>query len=97
MQHNTNFNAENLYILQNTPLPLYYIIVGVEYQFLCWLSNPCYNERKMHSYIAKSLFNDHLESSNDLCYIKNCVIMNSVIKRLRCNVKMPINNVRIHL
>ena len=38
----------------------------------------------MHSYIAKSVFNDHLVSSNDLCYIQNRVIMNRVIKRLRC-------------
>ena len=38
----------------------------------------------MYSYIAKSLFNDHLGSINDPCYIKNRVIMNHGIKRLRC-------------
>ena len=27
------------------------------------------------------VFNDHLGSSNDPCYIQNCVIMNRVIKR----------------
>ena len=38
----------------------------------------------MYSYLAKSVFNDHLGSSNDLCYIQKHVIMNPVIKRLRC-------------
>ena len=38
----------------------------------------------MYSYIAKSVFDEHLGSSNDPCYIQNCVIMNRVIKRLRC-------------
>ena len=38
----------------------------------------------MYSYIAKSVFDDHLGSSNELCYIQNCVIMNRVIKRLMC-------------
>ena len=33
--------------------------------------------------IAKSVFNDHLGSSNDLCYIQKSVIMSSVIKRLK--------------
>ena len=38
------------------------------------------------SYIGKSVSNDHLGSINDLCYIQNRVITNSVsvIKRLRC-------------
>ena len=39
----------------------------------------------MYSYIAKSVFNDHLGSSNDPFYIQNRVITNRVIKRLRCN------------
>ena len=38
----------------------------------------------MYSYIAKSVFDDHLGSSNDPCYIQNRVITNRVIKRLRC-------------
>ena len=39
----------------------------------------------MYSYIVKSVFIDHLGSSNDPCYIQNHVIMDRVIKRLRCN------------
>ena len=38
----------------------------------------------MYSYIAKSVLNDHLGSSNDPCYIQNRVITDRVIKRLRC-------------
>ena len=38
----------------------------------------------MYSDIAKSVFNDHLVSSNDPCNIQNRVITNHVIKRLRC-------------
>ena len=30
------------------------------------------------------MLNDHLGSNTDPCYIQNCVIMNRVIKRLRC-------------
>ena len=37
----------------------------------------------MYSYIANRVFNDHLGSSNDSCYIQNCVITDCVIKRLR--------------
>ena len=37
----------------------------------------------MYSYKAKSVFSDHLGSSNDSCYIQNYVITNRVIKRLR--------------
>ena len=40
----------------------------------------------MFSYIAKSVSNDHLGSTNDPCYIQNRVITNRVIKRLRCVV-----------
>ena len=40
----------------------------------------------MYSYIAKSVLNDHLGSSNDPCCIQNRVIMNRVIKRLRCKI-----------
>ena len=40
----------------------------------------------MYSYIAKSVFNDPNFSSTDPCYIQNCVIMNRVIKRLRCTI-----------
>ena len=37
----------------------------------------------MYSYIAKSVFDDHLGSSNEPCYIQNRVITNCVIKRLK--------------
>ena len=36
----------------------------------------------MYSYIGKSVFNDHLRSSNDLCYNQNRIIKNSVINRV---------------
>ena len=39
----------------------------------------------MYSNIGKSVLNDHLGSSTDPCYIQNRVIMNRVIKRLRCS------------
>ena len=42
----------------------------------------------MYSYAGKSVSSDHLGSSTDLCYIKNCVIMNHVIKRLRCSINL---------
>ena len=35
--------------------------------------------------IGKSVSSDHLGSTTDPCYIQNRVIMNRVIKRLRCN------------
>ena len=38
----------------------------------------------MYIYIAKTVFDDHLGSNTDPCYIQNRVIMNLVIKRLRC-------------
>ena len=41
----------------------------------------------MYSLIGKSVLNDHLGSNTDPCYIQNCVIMNHVIKRLRCTWK----------
>ena len=31
--------------------------------------------------LQNQVFNDHLGSSNDPCYIQNCVIMNHVINR----------------
>ena len=30
--------------------------------------------------LQNQVFNDHLGSSNDPCYVQNCVIMNRVIK-----------------
>ena len=48
----------------------------------------------MYSNIA--VFNGHVGSSNDPCYIKNCVIMNHVIKRLRCTL-LVVTQVRDHL
>ena len=38
----------------------------------------------MYRFIGKSVLNDNLGSSTDPCYIQNRVIMNRVIKRLRC-------------
>ena len=40
----------------------------------------------MYSYIGKSVVNDRLEFSTDLCNIQNRVLTNLVIKRLRCNM-----------
>ena len=37
----------------------------------------------MYRYIAKSVFSDHLGSSNDPCCIQNLAIMNRVIKRFK--------------
>ena len=37
----------------------------------------------MYSYKEKLVFNDHLGSSTDLCYIQNCVITKHVMKRFR--------------
>ena len=65
----------------DTPQPLYNTIVGVQANFRVSYPNPCYNESKMYSYIAKSVFDDHLGSSNEPCYIQNRVITNHVIKR----------------
>ena len=73
-------NSQPTAIFHSTPQPLYN-----PNQFPCKLSNPCYKESQMYSFIAKSVFNDHLGSSNDPCYVQNLVIMNPVIKRLRCN------------
>ena len=38
----------------------------------------------MYSYIGKSALNDHMGSSTDMFFIQNHVIMNHVIKRLKC-------------
>ena len=37
--------------------------------------------------IEKGVFNSHLGSHPDPCYIQNSVIMNHVIKRFRCTSK----------
>ena len=42
----------------------------------------------MYRFVGKSVLNDNLGSSSDPCYIQNRVIMNCVIKRLRCIWKM---------
>ena len=39
---------------------------------------------KLCSYTCKSVFNDHLGSNTELCYIQNHVITNRDIKRLEC-------------
>ena len=66
-----------------TPQPLYNTIVGVQTIF-----HTFYNESKMYNYIVKSVLSDHLGSSNDPCYIQNGVIMNCVIRRLKCTSKV---------
>ena len=50
----------------------------------------------MYSYIGKSFSNDCLGSSTDPCCIQNRVIMNRIIKKLRCirNVRKIIENLR---
>ena len=42
----------------------------------------------MYSYIAKSVFNDLLRSSNYPCYIQNSVIANHVIKKVEVYVEL---------
>ena len=64
---------------------LFITLVGVQTNFRVdsYLIRVIHNkESRMYSYIAKSVINEHLGSSNDLCYIQNCVI-----KRLRSNLK----------
>ena len=46
----------------------------------------------MYNNIGKSVLNDPLGSSTDPCYIPNRVIMNNIIKRLRCNSRMKFVN-----
>ena len=38
----------------------------------------------MSSYIGNSVLNDHMGSNPIPCYIQNSVILNHVIKRMRC-------------
>ena len=45
----------------------------------------------MYSYIAKSVFDEHLGSSNEPCYIRNRVTTNRVIKRLMCTNIFKLN------
>ena len=42
----------------------------------------------MFIYTGRSVSNNHLGSSADLCYIPNLVISNRVIKKLRCNINI---------
>ena len=51
----------------------------------------------MYNYIGKSVLNDHLGSSTDPCYIQNRVIMNRVIKRLRCSMYETMHIVTFHI
>ena len=68
----------------NIPQPLYNTIVGVQTNFRVSYPIHVITRVKCIIYIAKSVFDDHLGSSNDQCYIQNRVITNRVIKRLRC-------------
>ena len=43
----------------------------------------------MYAYIGKSVSNHHLGFHTDSCCVQNHVIMNLVIKRLRCNSEHP--------
>ena len=45
---------------------------------------------KCIGYIGKWVINSHLGSNPNLCYIQNRVIMNRVIKRFRCILKIEI-------
>ena len=72
-----------------SPKPLYNTIVEVQANFhINYLFRVISRVKCILTctYIGKSVSNDHLGSSTDLCYIQNCVITNSVrfIKRLRC-------------
>ena len=58
----------------NTP-PLYNTIIGGQANFCV-------------SFIGKSVFDDHLGSNNDMCYIQNRVITNCVIKKYRCTIRI---------
>ena len=81
---NLNFIDLHFNLHSSTPHPYYNTIVGVQTNFC--VSYPIHViTSNIYSYIAKLVFNDHLGSSNDMCYIKNHVIMNCVLKRLRCN------------
>ena len=64
----------------------YNTIVGVQAKFR--VSYPIGAISKLNcipgSCIGKSVSNEHLGSSNDMCYIQNGVIMQHILKRLRC-------------
>ena len=70
-------------VFGDTPQPLYNTIVGVQANFCVSYPNRVILRVKCIGYIGK--LNNHLGSNPDLCYIRNCVITNHVIKRFTCN------------
>ena len=74
-----------------TPQPLYNTIFGIQANFRVSYPNRVISRVKCIRYIGKAVFDSHLGSSPDPCYIQNRVISDRVIKRFRCifNVRNP--------
>ena len=70
----------------NYTQPRYNTIVGVPDNFHVSCPNHVISRVKYKGYIGKEVLNSHLGSKPDQCYIQNCVIMNHVMKRLRCSL-----------
>ena len=68
-----------------TPQPLYNTIFGIQANFRVSYPNRVISRGKCISYIGKGVFDSHLGSSSDPCYIQNRVISDRVIKRFGCS------------
>ena len=76
-----------------TPQPLYNTIVGVQANFRVSYPIRVISRVKCIDYIRKGVWNSHLGSNPNPCYIQNRVITNRVIKRFRCISLMQHNKV----
>ena len=74
----------------NTPQLLYNTIVGVQANFRVSYPIRVISRVKCLDDIRKGVLNSHLGSNPNPCYIQNRVITNSVIKRFRCKMCLPI-------
>ena len=72
----------------STPQPLYNTIVGVHVNFRVSNPNRVIWRVKCIVYIGNGVLNGHLGSNLEPCYIQNGIVMNRVIKRFRCLLKL---------
>ena len=70
---------------ENTPQPVYNTIFGIQASFHVSYPNRVISRVKCICYIGKGVFDSHLGSSPDPCYVQNRVVSDRVIKRFRCS------------
>ena len=72
-----------MFVLIRYTQPLYNTIFGIQANFRVSYPNRVISRVKCIGFIGKGVFDSHLGSSPDPCYIQNRVISGRVIKRFR--------------